>query len=94
MDKATEAYEAGLERGWDHANFVAAYGKEHDTRKPEYPSFLFVPKGPFGHYPGDGMTAREMQERLAAQKVFDAAWKEGRKRFRKGQYPDGTKIEG
>lgn len=87
-----EAHEVGLSRGWDHANFVDAYGKEHDTRKPEYPAYLHVPMSRSGYYP-EGMTVAEMNDRLAARKVFEAAWKEGRKRFRLGQYPDGTKIE-
>ncbi|MEU6362179.1 hypothetical protein [Streptomyces albidoflavus] len=28
-----KAWEAGVENGWDHANFVKAYGKQHDRRQ-------------------------------------------------------------
>lgn len=35
---AGQAWEAGLNRGWDHANFVQAYGQEHDTRRPDVPA--------------------------------------------------------
>jgi hypothetical protein len=34
---AGKAWESGVHRGWDHANFVEAYGEEHDTRHPEVP---------------------------------------------------------
>lgn len=48
-----EARELGRERGWDHANFVAAYGKEHDQRKPDYPAGLRLEMGQRGHHMSD-----------------------------------------
>ncbi|MFJ5725831.1 hypothetical protein [Streptomyces sp. NPDC093149] len=39
VSDAGKAWESGVVRGWDHANFVDAYGKRHDQRRPEVPSF-------------------------------------------------------
>jgi hypothetical protein len=37
LDRATAI---GLDRGWDHANFVAAYGPEHARTAPAYPGWV------------------------------------------------------
>lgn len=39
VSDAGKAWESGVDHGWSHANFVAAYGKEHDHRRPEVPGY-------------------------------------------------------
>lgn len=39
VSDAGKAWESGVDHGWDHANFVNAYGKKHDQRRPEVPGF-------------------------------------------------------
>jgi hypothetical protein len=34
------AFATGLDRGWDHANFVEAYGPEHGHNTPAYPGWV------------------------------------------------------
>ncbi|MFJ6437875.1 hypothetical protein [Streptomyces sp. NPDC091416] len=34
---AGRAWQSGVEHGWDHANFVRAYGAEHQLRRPTVP---------------------------------------------------------
>lgn len=84
----SEAYEAGLERGWDHANYVKAYGVGHDRRTPDYPGWLSLNdnQGAYG--------TNTSAERHAARAEFSVGWSDGRKRFARGQYPDGSKIDG
>ena len=96
MDVLTpeQARAMGRERGWDHANFVEAYGKEHERRGPDYPSQL-------GLNPNEeGITYRERHsriwernERVAARQAFSEGWTEGRRFFHQGKYHDGTAIE-
>ena len=95
-DDEQRAYNAGLDRGWDHENFVQAYGKEHDRRTPDYPSWLhldFHPRGWIICGIGTGMTVEEADKRRLQRAHFADGWKEGRKRYRKGQYPDGTRVD-
>lgn len=89
-----EATELGHSRGWDHANFVAAYGKQHDRRTPDYPGWLGIDPNAEGiSYEERRARIYQRAERVAAHNAFKAAWSEGRKRFARGRYPDGTKIE-
>lgn len=37
IDRATAI---GLDRGWDHANFVAAYGPDSGHNTPAYPGWV------------------------------------------------------
>ena len=83
-----EAYEVGLSRGWAHSNFVAAYGKEHDRRTPDYPGYLAEGKQRTRY--GVDITS---SERRADRAAFAAGWSEGRKRFARGRWEDGSKIE-
>lgn len=89
----TKAYELGTSRGWDHANFVDAYGKEHERRDPGYPGWMGIDPN------ADGISYEERRrriygraQRLAERAEFKRGWTDGRKRFHRGQYPDGTKI--
>jgi hypothetical protein len=83
-----EAYEVGLSRGWSHGNFVAAYGKEHERRGPDYPGYLGE-NDQGTRYGGNITSAQRRMDREA----FRLGWTGGRKRFARGQYEDGTKIE-
>lgn len=89
-----QATDLGHSRGWDHANFVAAYGKQHDRRTPDYPEWLGLDPNAKG-ISDEERHARIYQraERVAAHNAFGAAWTQGRKWFSQGRYPDGTKIE-
>ena len=96
VERLTEAYELGCDRGWDHANFVDAYGKEHEKHKrdvetpygeihdrhPLYHSFATAPE----RWEANALRARQRAE-------FLRGWTDGRKRFHNNRYPDGTKIE-
>jgi hypothetical protein len=80
-----EWYERGVDQGWDHQNFVAAYGSEHDGTVT-YPAQLEADSrygfgGPGAH------------ERAEGRREFARGWKDGRKLYRQGRYTDGTKIE-
>jgi hypothetical protein len=94
-DRMAAAYERGCSRGWDHANFVDAYGKEHERRGPDYPAdYEDIPWGSQQFY------ARTFEERTAESVIrpklraeFKRGWTDGRRRFHRGQYPDGTKIK-
>lgn len=90
-----EAYERGCDRGWSHSNFVDAYGSEHDTPKRDVAT-------PYEEI-GDGhplyysFTSKEerweanaLRRRQRAE--FLRGWSDGRRRFSRGLYPDGTKI--
>lgn len=94
-DRSTTAYELGCSRGWDHANFVDAYGKEHERRGPDTPArYLPIQWGSAEFYSmtrDDRMAEAEIRPRLAAE--FKRGWTDGRKRFHQNRYPDGTKIE-
>ncbi|WP_424863034.1 hypothetical protein [Streptomyces sp. MMS24-I29] len=70
VSDAGRAWESGVCRGWDHANFVTAYGKEHDRRSPDVP---------------------ESYHRCA--EAFEQGWREGRKRYTRGLWQDGSKRE-
>lgn len=94
-DRAAEAYKLGCSRGWDHANFVDAYGKEHERKGPDYPA-RYLPLD----YQSDEWFRYTKDERLAEYQIrpalaaeFKRGWTDGRKRFHRGQYPDGTKID-
>lgn len=94
IDTGSEAYEVGLSHGWDHANFVDAYGKEHDRRTPAVPScYQEITYGSAMYW---SLTAAERgaedNKRRTQHREFTAGWSEGKKRFRYGKYPDGTKI--
>ncbi|MEV7675044.1 hypothetical protein [Streptomyces sp. NPDC088752] len=91
------AYDAGLDRGWDHANFVASYGKEHDRRTPDYPAWLHLEtteRGWIVQGVGTGMPVQEASWRIALRPHFAEGWKEGRKRFGRNRYADDSKIDG
>ena len=77
-------YERGLDRGWDHQNYVTAYGKEHDTGV-DYPALL-VPDGVYG------FGGRDAYERVQGRQDFARGWTDGRKLYRQGKYVDGSKI--
>ncbi|MFJ5071250.1 hypothetical protein ACIQC7_33015 [Kitasatospora sp. NPDC088556] len=66
-----KAWESGVNRGWSHANFVNAYGKKHDQRRPEVP----------GYHQGHA-------------EAFEQGWREGRKRYARGLWQDGSKKRG
>lgn len=88
-----EAYELGCSRGWDHANFVDAYGKEHERRAPDYPSWMGTDPNEDGiAYEERRRRIYQREDRLALRAEFKRGWTDGRRRFTRGQYPDGTKI--
>jgi hypothetical protein len=97
-DRMAEAYTLGCDRGWDHANFVDAYGKEHERNKPDYPAWMITDPVALGYEPGyttnriPEMIDRERPQRLAWQAEFKRGWTDGRRRFHRNQYPDGTRI--
>lgn len=90
-----EAYELGCDRGWDHANFVDAYGKEHERRGPDYPArYEQIPWGSpqwYDRTPDDRRAENTLRPVLRQE--FARGWTDGRKRFRQGRYPDGSKLE-
>ncbi len=89
-----EAFELGRDRGWDHANFIAAYGKEHECR-PTYPGSMALDPAEFGiSYEESQARIREGDKRRALRSEFERGWSEGRENFRYCRYTDGTKIEG
>jgi hypothetical protein len=94
-DRIAKAYELGCSRGWDHSNFVDAYGKEHEHKGPRYPSHVLpIEYGSAEHWrltPDDRFAESEIRPRLAAE--FKRGWTDGRKRFHQGRYADGEKIE-
>lgn len=92
-NRLAEAYELGCSRGWSHANFVDAYGREHERNTPDYPAWMITdPRAlPDGAY--DAIPYRERQQRKVWQAEFKRGWTDGRRRFHHGQYPDGSKIE-
>lgn len=93
--RMTEAYELGCHRGWEHANFVNAYGKEHERRGPDIPArYLPIAHQSDEYYrytKEERMAEMEIRPRLAAE--FKRGWTDGRRRFHRDQYPDGTKID-
>lgn len=93
--RLAEAYELGCSRGWSHANFVAAYGKEHERRGPDYPGWVEpIAWGSPEYYrlsPDDRLAESTLRPKLRAE--FKRGWTDGRKRFHQNRYPDGTKIE-
>jgi hypothetical protein len=84
-----DAYDVGLSRGWTHGNFVAAYVREHDRRTPDYPGWLS--EGDQATRCGGNITS---MQRRADRAAFQTGWSEGRKRFARGRYEDGSKIDG
>lgn len=98
-DRVAEAYELGTSRGWDHAGFVDAYGPGHERRTPDYPAWMLTDPAALGHEPGHSTLAvperlaAEREQRQAWQAEFKRGWSDGRRRFHRGQYADGTKIE-
>jgi hypothetical protein len=92
--KLTEAYELGLHRGWDHGNFVDAYGKEHERRGPDFPSWMGIDPNEDGiSYEERRSRIYEREARIAQRDEFKRGWTDGRRRFARGQWQDGTKIE-
>lgn len=88
-----EARDLGRERGWDQANFVDAYGKEHDRRTPDYPGSMELDINAEGiSYEERRSRIYQREERIALSEAFKEGWTEGRKFFHQNRYPDGTKI--
>lgn len=93
-DRMTEAYELGCSRGWDHAGFVDAYGKEHERSRPDYPAWMLTDSRALGdEYNRFDLRYSEVQQRREWQMEFKRGWTDGRRRFHRGRYPDGTKID-
>jgi hypothetical protein len=98
-DRLSEAYELGCNRGWEHANFVNAYGPEHERNKPDYPAWMITDPAALGYVRGQSseripaMIAEQRDQRLVWQAEFKRGWTDGRRRFHRGQYPDGTQRE-
>lgn len=91
-----EAYELGCDKGWTHANFVDAYGPEHDTHKRDVTTpYEEIRDGHPLYYsfatPPERWAANDLRRKQRAE--FLRGWTDGRKRFARDQYPDGTKIE-
>ncbi len=86
MTNVSEWYEHGLNRGWNHQNFIEAYGSEHNTGI-DYPSILEVDSS-------YGFAGRGASERAESRREFARGWKDGRALYRQGRYVDGTEIEG
>jgi hypothetical protein len=84
-----EAQEAGINRGWTHANYVDTYPLEGETGGPDYPGWLCVSEGPFGYVTDDRVDAAELRVRLALRPVFDAAWEEGVELHRSNRWQNG-----
>lgn len=79
----TDWRELGIDRGWDHQNYVEAYGEEHDS-PIDYPARLESDS----RY---GFGGPEASERVQDRRDFAAGWKLGRSRRKNGMYPDGTR---
>lgn len=94
-DRTAAAYELGCSRGWDHANFVDAYGPEHEKHKRDVDTPYEEIRD--GHPLYWSMTWQERRDenelRTLQRAQFMRGWTDGRKRFHRNQYPDGTKIE-
>lgn len=93
--RLTGAYELGCSRGWDHANFVDAYGPEHETHKRDVttPYGEIHDQHPLYHSfatPPERWAENDVRRKQRAE--YLRGWTDGRKRFHRGQYPDGTKI--
>lgn len=74
-----DAREAGINKGWDHANYVDAYGPDPKTKPGEegargrmMPSWVNTP---------------------AMIRAYRDGFAVGQRRFKAGRYPDGTKID-
>lgn len=93
--RLAKAYDLGCSRGWDHASFVDAYGKEHERRGPDYPAHVLQVEYGSAEYDrmthDDRLAEQLIRPKLAAE--FKRGWTDGRKRFHQNRYPDGTKIE-
>lgn len=78
-EEEQRAYDVGTERGWDHANYEEAYGKE-ETPAPGEPSARqrMCPAWCAG-YP--------------LNNPYNKGWATGVRRYKSGRYADGTKIE-
>ncbi|MFI9271930.1 hypothetical protein ACIGXM_14585 [Kitasatospora sp. NPDC052896] len=86
-----EAREVGISRGWNHANYINAYGKDGTSKGPDYPGWLTLKEGPYGFLVEDGRPP--ISHTLALRKVFDEAWKEGIKLFRSNKWQDGSPMD-
>lgn len=76
-EELQRAYDTGAERGWDHANYEDAYGKEER-----------VPGEPGARRrmcPGWCDTYDLLPS-------YNRGWGAGVRRFKAGRYADGTKI--
>lgn len=93
-ERLADAYELGCSRGWDHANFVDAYGKEHERKGPDFPGHLDDdPEAPGISFEERRRRIYEREQCIAERAEFKRGWTDGRKRFHQGRYPDGSKIE-
>lgn len=90
----SETFLYGADKGWTHANFVDAYGKEHERRGPDYPGRLAIDPNEDGiSYEERLARIYQRDERLAQRAEFAKGWTQGRRWFHQNRYPDGTKIE-
>lgn len=90
----SEMFLWGADRGWTHAAFVDAYGKEHERRGPNYPGSMNIDPNEDGiSYEVRQARIYERAERLAQRAEFAKGWTQGRRWFHQNRYCDGTKIE-
>lgn len=79
MERTVEAARAaGIGRGWDHANYVDAYGPDPVVKPGE---------------DGAPGRVRPGWVRPGAQhRAYMAGWRLGVDRFKRGRYADGTRM--
>jgi len=82
-EEQQRAYDVGAERGWDHANYVDAYGEEEKPapgepgpRRRMCPSWILNRR-----YPTPPLLPH-----------YNKGWDAGVRRFKSGRYADGTKV--
>lgn len=81
-----DAYQMGIDRGWDHQNYVEAYGPT-ESNSPDYPASL----EPDSRY---GFSGPKGRERAEGRRQFAKGWAVGRRYYRQNRWQDGTKMEG
>jgi hypothetical protein len=90
-EETQRANEMGWEYGWDHANYVEAYGSE-GVSKIHYPAQM-DPDVTVDLFRAGRISPREQTKRFAMWRLFKVAFKEGQRRYRRGLNADGTPRE-
>ena len=90
-EQVQRANELGWDRGWSHANYVEAYGSE-GVSKIDYPADMDLDVIADA-WRNSRITSDERLQRLEMRKLFEVAFKEGKRRFRRGLNVDGSPRE-